>query len=39
LQELVDVAAPADRHAGDRNAILQDQVPADDKGDELTYVA
>jgi hypothetical protein len=36
-QELVHVAAPADRDGGHRDAVLEDQVPADDEGDELAH--
>ena len=35
VEERVEVAAPADRDRGDRDAVLQDQVPADDPGDDL----
>ncbi len=35
VEQLVQIRAPADRHAGDRDAVLEDQVPADDPGREL----
>ena len=35
VEQRVEVAAPADRDRGDRDAVLEDQVPADDPGDEL----
>jgi hypothetical protein len=35
VQELVEVAAPADRDRGHGDAVLEDQVPADDPGHDL----
>ena len=37
VEQLVEVAAPADGHGGDRDAVLEDQVPADDPGDQLAH--
>ena len=35
VQQLVEVGAPSDGHGRDRDAVLEDQVPADDPGREL----
>lgn len=35
VQQLVDVLAPSDRHGGDRDAVLQQQAPADEERDPL----
>ena len=37
VEQLVEVAAPADRDGRDRHAVLEDQVPADDPGDQLAH--
>ena len=37
VEELAEVAAPADGHGRDGDAVLEDQVPADDPGDELAH--
>ena len=37
LKDLVEVLAPRDCDRGGANRVLQDEIPADDPGDELTH--
>ena len=37
VEQLVEVAAPADRHGGHRDAVLEHEVPADDPRDQLAH--